>query len=419
MFDFLRSADAKARSGAAVWLEMAEKIYDYRRDLLTPAQLAKLQAARDALKALVKAKAKADVIKASIEKLESVMKETGGKLYPASSIVENVEFFLVAAIVILGLRAYFVQPFKIPTNSMWPSYFGMKSACYSDPQTAPGLAEQAFRLLAFGATRRTASAPAAGELEIPFRATQDGQLTVEYRRMQGRKWLVIPAEVREYTFYVGGEPVSFRVPADFSEVDSMVTEALFRNSPDLRPYRDEFRATGHARLKTGRRFEKGDTVFSFDVLTGDQLFVDRFSYHFFDPQVGEGFVFRTRNIELLGQDQYYIKRLAGVPGDVMEIRAPVLFRNGSPITGAEAFDLNAKRTGLYRGYANGVKSPPWLGLLGKGETLQVPENSFLALGDNSHNSLDGRFWGYVPAKDAMGRPLFIYYPFSKRWGPAR
>jgi len=43
----------------------------------------------------------------------------------------------------------------------------------------------------------------------------------------------------------------------------------------------------------------------------------------------------------------------------------------------------------------------------------------MAMGDNSYNSLDGRFWGYVPAKDAMGRPLFIYYPFSKRWGPAR
>ena len=66
-----------------------------------------------------------------------------------------------------------------------------------------------------------------------------------------------------------------------------------------------------------------------------------------------------------------------------------------------------------------MKNPPWLGLLGKGETLKVPESSFLALGDNSYNSLDGRFWGYVPAKDAMGRPLFIYYPFTKRWGPAR
>jgi signal peptidase I len=54
-----------------------------------------------------------------------------------------------------------------------------------------------------------------------------------------------------------------------------------------------------------------------------------------------------------------------------------------------------------------------------GETLTVPENDFFALGDNSYNSADGRYWGFVPAKDAIGRPLFIYYPFTKRWGPAR
>jgi len=419
MFSFLMTQAARARRDAQNWLEVADKVFHYRRDELKDSELAELNLRRQDLRQRVKQKADASQIKLGIEALETVLHKVGGHVYPKTALADNVEFFLAAAIIIIGIRTFFVQPFKIPTNSMWPSYFGMKSACYSVPANAPGWAEQAFRLLQLGATRHTAVAPASGELEIPFRGTQDGQLVVEYRRTQGRKWLVIPAEVREYTFFVGGEPVSFQVPADFSEVDSMVAECLLPKSPDLRPYRDEYRATGHARIKTGRHFEKGETVFSFDVLTGDQLFVDRFSYHFFDPQVGEGFVFRTRNIELLGQDQYYIKRLVGVPGDVMEIRPPVLLRNGSPITGAEAFDLNAKRVGLYKGYGNGVKNPPWLGLLGKGETLKVPESSFLALGDNSYNSLDGRFWGYVPAKDAMGRPLFIYYPFTKRWGPAR
>ena len=51
--------------------------------------------------------------------------------------------------------------------------------------------------------------------------------------------------------------------------------------------------------------------------------------------------------------------------------------------------------------------------------MHVPESSYLALGDNSMNSFDGRFWGFVPAKDVVGRPLFIYYPFTRRWGPAK
>ena len=49
------------------------------------------------------------------------MRRTGGAIYPKTALIENVEFFLVAAIVILGIRTYFVQPFKIPTNSMWPT----------------------------------------------------------------------------------------------------------------------------------------------------------------------------------------------------------------------------------------------------------------------------------------------------------
>jgi signal peptidase I len=41
------------------------------------------------------------------------------------------------------------------------------------------------------------------------------------------------------------------------------------------------------------------------------------------------------------------------------------------------------------------------------------------MGDNSGNSQDSRYWGFVPLKDAIGRPVVIYYPFTKRWGPAR
>ena len=53
-----------------------------------------------------------------------MLRAHGGKIYPQSTLVEYVEFFLVAAIVILGLRAYFVQPFKIPTGSMQPTLMG-------------------------------------------------------------------------------------------------------------------------------------------------------------------------------------------------------------------------------------------------------------------------------------------------------
>jgi signal peptidase I len=171
------------------------------------------------------------------------------------------------------------------------------------------------------------------------------------------------------------------------------------------------------RIDLGKSLHRGDPLLSFDLLTGDQPFVDRLSYHFVRPAVGQGFVFRTDNIAGISDDgsrlqQYYIKRLVGLPGDTLEIKSYALYRNGQPITGAAAFGRNARREGLYPGYQN-------VGGLAAGNSMTVPEHSFLALGDNSANSKDGRYWGYVPAKDVVGRPLFIYYPFTRRWGPAR
>ena len=173
------------------------------------------------------------------------------------------------------------------------------------------------------------------------------------------------------------------------------------------------------RVPLGKRVHAGDPVMRFDLLTGDQLFVDRFSYHFVRPTVGQGFVFRTGHIPGIGSDQYFIKRLIGTPGDRIEIREPALFRNGAPITGSETFEWNARRVSPYGGYVNATREDSRYTYLFKGEPVTIPPNVYLALGDNSRNSLDGRFWGFVPAKDVVGRPLFIYYPFTRRWGTAR
>ncbi len=439
MFSFLMTQAARARRDAKNWLEVADKVYDYRRDLLNDAELRELVQRREELKAKIKAKADAAQLKLAVEALEQTLHRTGGSVYPKGSLADNIEFFLAAAIVILGIRAYFVQPFKIPTNSMWPTYFGMKHEVFVDPKEAPGPVAQLFRLVAFGATRREIMAPVAGELRIPIVPNRDDRVSVPGAILvSGRKWLVVPTQLKEYTLYVGDAPVKVRVPADF-DFDTLVLDtflggkiggkdgyaALQREGriteQTIDVYQDGRRFSARVPvLKVGRRVERGEVALSFDVLTGDQLFVDRFSTHFFKPEVGQGFVFRTGNIKGIGQDQYYIKRLVGAPGDTLEIKEPVLYRNGEAISGAEAFDLNNKRVGLYRGYKNGEK--PWeknLGLLGAGEILKVPEGSFFALGDNSYNSADGRVWGFVPAKDAIGRPLFIYYPFTKRWGPAR
>ncbi len=424
MFGIFASPTRKMRENAAHWLELAEKVYCYRRDLLTAAQLGELQSQTAALQRLLKDKADPMKLKLAIESLEDVLRRTGGTHYPKSSLVENVEFFLVAAIVILGFRTYFIQPFKIPTNSMWPTYNGMTPEVFRTKADEPGYLQQGARLLAFGARPQRVDAKSDGEVLIPLIGNNE-RAFVPYREVPGRSWFIFPATFKEYTLLVGKEPVTVRVPKDF-DFEWTIRDAFF---PEARSNHDPAVAdlarlvgkqakvlrdsTGRVRfLTTGKHVKAGDRVLAFDILTGDQLFVDRMSYHFVKPTVGQGFVFRTGNIPGIGQDQYYIKRLVGIPGDELEIKDYTLYRNGRPITGADAFTQNGKRTGNYVGYRNEHA-------LTEGNVMKVPPESYLALGDNSANSTDGRYWGYVPARDAIGRPLFIYYPFTRHWGPAR
>lgn len=58
------------------------------------------------------------------------------------------------------------------------------------------------------------------------------------------------------------------------------------------------------------------------------------------------------------------------------------------------------------------------GRMQEGVKVEIPADRYMAMGDNSASSLDSRYWGSIPAKDVVGRPLLIYYPFTKRWGPA-
>jgi signal peptidase I len=252
--------------------------------------------------------------------------------------------------------------------------------------------------------------------------------------VQGKTWLVFPAKYSEYTFYVGDQPARLRVPADFHDVDALLLATYFRDRNDFAAQWEQAANDGRLRevgadggyrifqLPLGRKVKAGDPVLRFDLLKGDMLIVDRLSYHFVRPRVGSAFVFETEAIPDFpagddGSDEFLIKRLVGLPGDSLEIREPALYRNGQPITGAEAFVFNAARVNGYRGYFNAPETGGRY--LFAGQAVTVPPHSFMGLGDNSLVSEDGRYWGFVPERDVQGRPLFIYYPFSRHWGFAK
>lgn len=439
MFGPFLSVEKKTRKTAKYWLETAVRVYHYRRDVLDETELGNLSRATELLRQRMREKADVGKLKLAIEGLAEVLEKVGGTHYPKTTLVDWTEFLLVAAIVILGIRTYFVQPFKIPTNSMWPSYNGMTPEVFHSKEEEPNVAMRGMRFLTMLASPYRIDAKDDGEVLIPIRS--DAQGAVPFEAKTGRSWLVFPEPMKEFYLLAGERWVSVTVPKDF-DFGWVLRDAFF---PGENLFRDVLSEKLRSRelirkptrmpngervdlfLKTGKFVKRGERVVSFDILTGDQLFVDRMTYHFVRPKVGEGFVFRTDNIRsrhMQTEDgrqvvSYYIKRLTGVPRDELEIKPPLLLRNGKPIEGARAFEWNHKLERGFGGYVNGYEDSRYPEmLLAPGQKIKVPQDCFVALGDNSRNSLDSRYWGFVKSESVVGRPLFIYYPFTKHWGVA-
>jgi signal peptidase I len=404
----------KLRKQAKELLHAASKVYHYRRDVISADRLQELEKSVVEIEAMLKDKsADKAPFEAAMERLDALLRKIGGKIYPKTFWSDNLEVILVAAILVIGVRTFFFQPFIIPTNSMYPTYSGMNSVVYAADADSPNVAEKVFHKLTLGAKHKSLFAENSGEILIPMEQSQNG-VQIYKERVKGRKWLVLPTPLDEYTFYVGDVAHTLRVPAEF-DMNKLLMETF--SSEDSKVIQSSVSKTGVA-WNVGRTVETGDPIIRFDITLGDALFVDRISYHFRRPKAGDPFVFRTNAIrEELGKltgdytDKYYIKRIGGVGGETLEIVDGALLVNGEPRDEVEAFGRNAAKEGEYGGYINQT-------LLAEGRTLKIPDDKFIALGDNSANSLDSRYWGFVPDTSVIGKAIFIYYPFTKRWGVA-
>jgi signal peptidase I len=95
----------------------------------------------------------------------------------------------------------------------------------------------------------------------------------------------------------------------------------------------------------------------------------------------------------------YIKRVVGLPGDTISIKAGDVYRNG------KLFDESA--------YLNSDVKTQEGAFLTEGQVVTVPENSYFVLGDNRPESADSRSWGFVPKDNVVGKSLFVYWPFDR------
>lgn len=430
MLFFGKKSGSTSRRRAENLLIAAEKVLRYRGDLFDEEEQKRLDDAVEAVKSALAGTDEDDALNEKSDRLEKTLRDLGGTLFPQKKIPEWVELIVVAAILAGGIRAFFIQPFKIPTNSMFPTYNGMTSELCTGTETAVGKwCERIFRSAEFYEIK----SPAAGEVLLPLRydAGTRSFFPAPPEKSGGSGTIVSPGK-DVYRIFVGGNAVPVAVPRDFS-LSAVLLKTFFPETekmsvPETFRWREILKAPsvvqlpdGSPALRTGKHVRAGENLLAFKILGGDMVLVNRVACHFRAPDRGDPFVFRTRNILGLNNiELYYIKRLAGKPGDTLRVSDGKLFVNGVPADFAEAMTLNNAPTPeqQYYGYlpTSGAPSPYSWPLT---REFRVPEGFFFALGDNSANSYDSRGWGGVPADDVVGSALFILYPFSHRWGLAK
>ncbi|MEO0373165.1 MAG: signal peptidase I [Cyanobacteria bacterium P01_A01_bin.17] len=140
----------------------------------------------------------------------------------------------------------------------------------------------------------------------------------------------------------------------------------------------------------------------------DRLIIDKVSYDFRKPVRGDIVVFNpTQALKDQGFDDAFIKRIVGVPGDKVEIRNGTVLVNEQPLK--ELYVANGDDTLVDTCGGGPSGSAP--AFLQSPQT--IPANSYLVLGDNRHNSYDGRCWGVVADDELVGRAVFRFWPLHR------
>jgi signal peptidase I len=381
-----------------------QKLLNHQRDILSLPAVSAIEAGIADLRSAIDR----NVPKESLEKQMEKLEETANKWlkpYPNAAWRENVEVLLVALTVAMGIRTFFLQPFKIPTGSMQPTLFGVTSA----PDLSRGY-----------------------------------DPTMESRREP----LVIPTgwqRVREWFAGASYIHVVAEEDGDLKAVDPPTRFLIFNLWQNLvvgdRTYRIWFppdygqpHLQDRAGLRYGQFFHKGEDIVRLKVSAGDHLFVDRVTYNFRPPQRGEIIVFETRGIPSLPQDQFYIKRMVAMSTEKVQIGDDRhLVINGSRLDASTphfetvySFDPKQRpRESQFSGHVNEhvVKEfypnsyLPLAPLFPDSSTaFNVRPDHYMVMGDNTMNSLDSRSWGDFPASNVIGKSFFVYWPITERFG---
>lgn len=364
------------------YLNAARHARNMREDIAAPEDLKTLAQAEKAVHSFRKSGGPNNEIKAAVK----VLQDATEKIYPSSNrsgMRENVEVLIVAIGAAMAIRAFFFQPYKIPTGSMQPTLNGILVEAQAGPTVMDRLPFKFFQWLATGTSYKEVRAKTSGDL-IPF---HDPMGNPYMNPETGEPVYAISLTRTKAVINIGG--VQQKIPIYMAD---MVNETV--------------NETGVTHV------EKGDVIAQGEVIAGDHILVNKMKYNFVQPERGDIAVFDTRNIDHpnVPKGEFYIKRMVGIPGEKIQIKDDrYLVAEGEVIEEPPVFKM-INESPLYEGHT-------FAGELRNNDAyIQLGDDEYLMMGDNTLNSLDGRYFGAVPRGDFQGSAFFVYWPFREHWG---
>ncbi|HUR47522.1 MAG TPA: signal peptidase I [Candidatus Saccharimonadales bacterium] len=400
----LNSLFSRTARNAKHMLKHVHKILSSQRDVLSSEAIRNVEGATKELRDALKGPYDKKLIQSKMDGLENSANKWL-KAYPNPGLRENIEVLLVAIAVAMGIRTFFVQPFKIPTGSMQPTLFGITSnpdfsrsvAFAQDTKPDPNfeIPNPVQSFLSFWSS---------GISYTHVVAKADGAIQAFDENPQ--RFLLFNLKQR---FVIGNQSYTVWFPP----------ENMLKRAGLLNYY-------GQMNPKV---FKAGEDIMRLKVISGDHLFVDRVSYNFRRPTLGEIIVFETKGIPTLPPDQFYIKRLVGLNGAKVKIGNDrhislddhKLDKTTPHFENVYSFDPSQPpRESTYSGHLNETTARE-NGLFSlapqfpdENHEFQLRPNHYIVMGDNTVNSSDSRTWGDFPRENVIGKSFFVYWPIGRQ-----
>ena len=339
--------------------------------------------------------------------------------------VEMVESIFVILVIFLGIRTYFLQPFRIPTGSMQPTLNGITVNPIT-PDEIPSAPVRWMHAVTQGSSYVNIKIDSPKKI-VALRTEQHWLIFT-------RTAIIFNDRSVEYV------PCASGALAEYLRGQNILSETSCES----------------------RMLQPGETLICARCDAGDMVVVNRMAYHFRKPERGETFVFDTRGINTKLSDDnpdqkdasHYIKRLCGIPGDTLSINSPNLLINGAPATewtirrvadckppynstgynypsepnvslppAPRYSGVSPEQVMAYRQIKQAWDSYYKLYLTQHKPSLSLKKdeknpifNQYAALGDNTVNSQDSRYWGPVHQFNVLGPASFTIWPFTSHWG---